>query len=116
MEISIYKSTFNPIDSVESFLDFYYSLQMHFLASDLLDQGLSPKQISAAVLKAIKATKSSGLEIRKHFMPIFSQRNNEIVNDCKLSRMGYGLVLLNADVELSVVGEWQISVMKAKLD
>lgn len=116
MEISIFKSTNKPIDSIDSFMNFYYHLQLGFLASDLLEKGLSPEQILDAVLKAIKAAKSSGLEVRQHFMPIFSQRDNEIVNDCKLSRMGYGLVLLNADVELSVVGEWQISVMKAKLD
>jgi len=96
-------------------LDFYYSLEMNFFASDLLDQGLSPKQISDAVLKAIKAAKSSGIEIRKHFMPVFSQRDHNVIRDCKLSRMGYGLVLLNADVDLSLVGRLQVSIMKSFL-
>ncbi|WP_044398544.1 hypothetical protein [Lacinutrix sp. Hel_I_90] len=115
MEISIYKSSYTPIDSIENFWDVYYSMQMHYLASDLLDYGLSPKQISKAVLKAIKAAKSSGLEIRRHFMPVFSQRNHDVINDCKLTKMGYGLVLLNADVALSLVGQLQVSIMKSFL-
>lgn len=111
MEISIYKSTYNPIDSIEAFFSLYYSLQMDYLASDLLDQGLSSKQISDAVTKAIKVAKSSELEIRKHFMPVFSQRDKAVINDCKLSKMGYGLVILNLDTNHSLVSKLQVCIM-----
>ena len=96
---------------MEIFLDFYYGLEMQFLASDLLKKGLSPKEISVAVIKAIKTGKSSGIEIRKHFMPVFTEVNKSIISDCKLSKMGYGLVMLNANSELSYVAKWQIKVL-----
>jgi hypothetical protein len=102
-------------DGIDNFTDFYYSLRMHFLASDFLYQGLSPKQISAAVLKAINAGKSSGINIREHFKPVFSGIDTEIISDCKLSRLGYGLVLMNAEPQLSVVGKWQLEVLEGYL-
>lgn len=103
-------------DSIENFTDFYYSLRMQFLASDLLYQGLSPKQIGDAVVKAISVGKSSGMNIREHFLPIFSSIDKEIISDCKLSRLGYGLVLMNAETKLSVVGKWQLKVLKDYLE
>ncbi|WP_272022976.1 hypothetical protein [Olleya namhaensis] len=116
MEISIYKNTFSPTDAIENFLDFYYSSKMCYLAGDLLSKGLTPDQISDAVLNAMKAVSSSGNDVREHFMLVFSQRNNEMFKDCKLSKMGYALVLLNADVEVSLVGKWQIKVLEKFLD
>ncbi|HZJ20874.1 MAG TPA: hypothetical protein VFD35_11055 [Pricia sp.] len=99
-------------DSIENFTDFYYSLRIQFLASDLLYQGLSPKQISDAVVKAINVGKSPGLHIREHFKPVFSGIDQEIIYDCKLSRLGYGLVLMNAETKLSAVGKWQLKVLE----
>ncbi len=115
MEIAIFTKAQRP-DSIDNFMDFYYSLRMKHLASDLLNKGLSPQQIGYAVLRAIGVGKSSGLDIRQHFMPVFSGLDKEIVNDCKLSHLGYGLVLMNADVEISLVGDFQISVLKKYLD
>ncbi|WP_281542232.1 hypothetical protein [Maribacter aestuarii] len=99
-------------DSIENFMDFYYSLRLRFLASDLLYKGLTPKQISDAVLKAVNVGKSSGMNIRAHFKPVFSSIEKEIITDCKLSRLGYGLVLMNAETKLSVVGKWQLEVLE----
>jgi hypothetical protein len=116
IELLIYQEEYDTANSIDNFMSFYYNLTMNFLASDLLERGFSPKQISDAVLKAIKVGKSSGLEVRKHFMPVFTDVNKEIISDCKLSDLGYGLVLLNADVELSVVGEWQIKVLESYIN
>lgn len=99
-------------DSIDYFLDRYYSLNMRYWASDLLEKGLSPKQINEAVIAAIKIANSSGLETRKHFKPMFSGTKEDIIQDCKLSHLGYGLVLLNADNNLSVVGTFQIDILK----
>lgn len=112
MEISIYNDIGRTADSIDHFMDFYYSLQMRYLASDLLDKGLSPDHISDAVVRAIRAGKSSGMDMRKHFMPVFSAINKEIIRDCKLSEMGYGLVLMNADVKIPAVGKWQTKVLE----
>ena len=116
MELLLYREKHDIVDSIDNFMNFYYNLHMNYLASDLLNKGFSPQQITDAVLKAMKIGKSSGIEIRKHFIPVFTQVNKEIVSDCKLSRFGYGLVLLNADAELLAVGEWQIKVLKAYIN
>lgn len=113
MDLLIYETEYDQADAVENFLAFYYNIQLNYLASDLLKEGLSPEQISDAVSKAINVGKSSGLEIRQHFMPVFTDLKSDIINDCKLSKLGYGLVLLNADIEVSTVGHWQIKVLEA---
>ena len=112
MELTIYKSALDVTDSVENFTNFYYSLKMKYLASDLLDKGLTPTYISNAIVRAIKVANSSGIEVRKHFMPVFTEMNKEVIIDCKLSKLGYGLVLFNANPEITAVGQWQVKVLK----
>lgn len=115
MEITIFTNAFTPADSIAHFMYFYDSLHMKYLASDLLEEGLTPKQISDAVLRAINVGKSSEMDIEKNFRPVFSGINKEIISDCKLSHLAYGLVLMNADVELSVVGDFQVSLLQQYL-
>jgi len=112
MEITIFTKEYKIADSIAHFMDFYYNLRLKYLASDLLEEGLSPKQINDAVVKAITVGKSSGMDIGQHFRPVFSGINQEIIRDCKLSHLGYGLVLMNADIELPTVGDFQVSVVK----
>lgn len=112
MEILVYKRIYDPVNSIEDFLDFYYAFRMNYLASDLLKKGLSPVQILEAVSRAMKIGSSAGLELREHFLPLFTEVNHEIIRDCKLSRLGYGLVLLNADPDLSPVGKWQVKLLE----
>lgn len=112
MEMTLIKKEYKKADSIDHFMDFYYSLQMRHLASDLLYKGLSPDHIKDAVARAIKAGKSSGIDIRKHFMPVFSGIEKEIISDCKLSKLAYGLVLMNADAQLPLVGRWQVRVLE----
>jgi hypothetical protein len=116
MEVILYREEYKNVDSIDSFLRFYYNINMKYLASDLLERGLSPKQITEAILKAIKVGKSSGLKMEKHFLPVFTQVNSEIISDCKLSQLAYGLLLLNADVDLAVVGEWQVNLLEHFLE
>ncbi|MFC4634610.1 hypothetical protein ACFO3O_11865 [Dokdonia ponticola] len=106
------KRTYGLAPSIDEFLELYYSLSMSYWASDLLEKGMSPKQIHEAVVTAIKIANSSGLETRKHFKPMFSGTKQDIIQDCKLSHLGYGLVILNADSNLSVVRNFQIRILK----
>jgi hypothetical protein len=116
MDLLIYSKKYEDNDAIHNFMDFYHSLNMKHLASDLLDKGLSPKQISEAVVEALKIVKASRLEANAHFMPVFSGIQQTIIEDCKLSKLGYGLVLMNADSNLGVVGEFQVNVLKGYLD
>ena len=65
MKIAIFKTVYQGSDSISNFMDFYYSFQMPYLASDFLAKGLSPLEIIKAVAKAIKAAKSSGIDTSK---------------------------------------------------
>ena len=112
MELLIYRNTYDSADAITDFQDIYNYIHLTHLASDLLEKGLTPHQVTDAVLKAIKIGKASGMEIQKHFRPVFTDMNRKIINDCKLSKLAYGLVLLNANPELSSVGEWQIKVLE----
>ncbi|MFX0557861.1 hypothetical protein ACOCEA_13765 [Maribacter sp. CXY002] len=112
MEITLFTKDFRHSDSIAHFMDFYYSLQLRYLASDLLNEGLTPNQINDAVVKAMGVGKSSGMNLCQHFRPVFSGVDKEIIIDCKLSHLAYGLVVLNADVELSLVGNFQVSVLE----
>lgn len=116
MELAINTESYDVTDAVQNFMDFYYSINMKHLASDLLNKGLSPLQITEAIAKAIKIANSSGVETYKHFMPVFSGIHQQIIQDCKLSDLGYGLVLINADSNMPVVGEFQVGVLKKYLD
>jgi len=112
MELSIYKQEQFVAGSIANFMDFYYRLQMNHLASDLLQKGLSPDQITDAVSKAVKVAKAYGLDASKHFRPVFSGIDAEIIRDCKLSHLAYGLVMMNANEELIAVAEFQVSVLQ----
>ena len=116
MELLLYSRKYNEADAIHNFKDLYNSLQMTHLASDLLDKGLSPKQILEAVVLAIKIANASGIETNAHFMPIFSGINQSIVQDCKLSHLGYGLVLMNANANLPIVGEFQVAILNTYLN
>ncbi|GGX11067.1 hypothetical protein [Aquimarina muelleri] len=78
-------------------------------------KGLSPKQISDAVIIAVKIAKSLGIVIQKHFTPFYSAIEQEIIQNCKLSHLGYGLVLMNANPNLSFVRDFQVSILKGFL-
>lgn len=112
MGLIIYTRKRETSDTIQNFMDFYYGLQMKYLASDLLNKGLSLEQISDALILAVKVASSSGIGVHKHFMPIYSSINREIMKDCKLSSLGYGLVLMNASPNLSVVGDFQVNILK----
>jgi len=113
MELSIYKQEYYAAGAIANFMDFYYSLQMNHLASDLLEKGLSPNQITDAVSRAINVAKAYGLDASKHFRPVFSSIDAEIIRDCKLSHLAYGLVFMNADEEVISVAEFQVNVLES---
>ncbi|TXE16086.1 hypothetical protein ES692_14310 [Psychroserpens burtonensis] len=116
MQLLRYTKPYDASNGIHDFMGFYYSINMKYLASDLLDKGLSPEQIRDAVSVAIKIAHSSGIEVHKHFLPVFSGIEQGIIQDCKLSHLGYGLVLMNANVNLSIVGEFQVDVLKGYLN
>ncbi len=97
---------------LEDFLDALYSCDMHYLASDLLNDGLTPGQIARAVQRAMLAVQRAGIEVRRHFLPVYTPHKGQLVRDCKLTRFGYALVLLNADPGCRAVARWQVRLVR----
>jgi hypothetical protein len=116
MELVVYSEGYNDSDTISFFKELYYSLHMTHLASDLLDKGLSTNQITEAVTIAMKIANSSGLDAVQHFMPVYSGQGHYIIQDCKLSHLAYGLVLMNAEANLPIVGEFQVDLLRRYLD
>ncbi len=112
MNIVIFQHQNNLEDSLSNFRDLYFSSQMKYLASDLLNEGFSPNTIKDAVQKAITICKTSNLEIREHFQLVYTELEGMIIKDCKLSQLGYGLVMLNAEETIPVVAQWQLKVIR----
>lgn len=107
MAIILYHREIEQEDSFSAFRDMYFSSKMKYLASDFLKVGLSSNDIVQAVKRAINSSKNVGLEVKEHFAPVYTQVEGMLFNDCKLSKMGYAMVLLNANINLPIVAKWQ---------
>jgi len=115
MEVIIYQKNYNRNESIERFFDLLYSNEMNHFASDLLHEGLSIDDIQNAINRAVLVGISSGLNIRKHFAPMYTKVNQQIFRDCKLTKVGYALVLINARPDSKVTGKWQMTVISNML-
>ncbi len=112
MGLIIYHEKYDIHDALENYLNFHYASQMKYFASDLLEKGLSPKDIKQAIQRAMLAAKSAGIEIEKHFSLTYTGRAGVVISDCKLSSLGYAMLLLNAPAENPIVGQWQVKILQ----
>lgn len=111
MAITLYDNQYDVDNSIHDFLNMLYRSEMNHFASDLLQVGFSPSDIQEAINRAVSVGITADMEIPKHFSPFYSQIDGQIINDCKLSRMAYALVLLNARPNIKVTSNWQIKVL-----
>ncbi len=111
MPVILYQSISEEENGFQAFLDTLRNSQLLYLASDLLDKGLSPKDLTDAMQRAMIVCKTGGKQVEDHFLPIYSYYRGQMVNDCKLSSLGYALILLNARADNRTVAEWQLEVL-----
>ena len=112
MNLVLYQQSQQNHESFDQFLDVLYSSQMNFLASDLLEEGLNASDIRDAIKRAITVARTAQLNIRQHFAPVYTQIGGELVHDCKLSRLGYSLLLINARPDSPLVSHWQLKLIR----
>lgn len=110
-EIILFQSSYDANESFDQFLDVLFYREMKYFASDLLEKGLSPEDIQQAVSRAMLVGKTAGLNIRKHFTIVYTQFQGALMKDCKLSKLGYAMVLLNARASSPVVANLQMQVL-----
>ncbi len=103
-------------DALQYIEELVYGAQMPYLAGDLLDRGLGPGEVVEAVRRAMMACERAALPVRRHFQLVYTSRGGSLVRDCKLSRLGYALTLLNASPRHPEVAEWQLRVLRHYLE
>ncbi len=116
MELILYheSETLEPV--IEDFIDSVHNRQLTLLASNLLEEGLSPRDILEAVRRATTACQAAGIPVREHFKPVYSSYRGSLVKDCKLSRLGYGLVLINARPDNEATADMQVKLLRRFLN
>jgi len=111
MKVITYHEEYDMQASLEDFLNALFRQELTYFASDLLAHGLSPTAITEAVRKAMLAARAANLNLREHFQLMYTASQDKLIRDCKLSSLGYALVLLNADVKNTTVANWQVKLV-----
>lgn len=110
-DLILFQSNYDTNESFDQFLDVLFYREMKYFASDLLEKGLSPEDIQQAVSRAMLVGKTAGLNIRKHFTIVYTQFQGALMKDCKLSKLGYAMVVLNARASSPLVANLQVQVL-----
>jgi len=111
MKVITYHEEYDLPAPLEDFLALLFGQQLTYFASDLLSHGLSPSAVTEAVRKAMLAARAANLNLREHFQLMYTASQDKLIRDCKLSNLGYALVLLNADVKNTTVANWQVKLV-----
>ena len=112
IDITIYHPNESLGESLENFLHLYHGSHMHRLASDLLKEGFSVKDIMEAVRRAMSICRTGGVDLRPHFQLVYTQLDGTLVRDCRLSDLGYSLVVMNGPADHPLVARWQIRMAR----
>lgn len=115
MNIVLFQPNTDGSEGFESFMDALYSTRLPFLASDLLKEGFAPADIAKALRRATTICRTSGIDLREHFKPVYTHYRDGLVKDCKLSRLAYGLVLLNSRPDQGATASWQLNLLSQVL-
>lgn len=92
---------------------------LNYKASNLWSKGFeTPEGLSQAVARAMRVCRSTGIPLREHFKPVYVSDDEEhlVVQDWRLSKFAYLLVLLNAERERPLVGRLQVRLIRSYLD
>lgn len=111
-EVILFQTRYDATESLDQFLEVLFYRGMKYLASDLLEKGLSPEDIQEAVKRAMLVAKTAGLDLRQHFKVIYTQFRGGLMKDCKLSRLGYVMVVLNARADHALAANLQLQLLE----
>lgn len=112
MDLIVFQRETPSNRSFEDFLDSLRSRNLTYLASSMLEEGLEPADIVEAVKRATTVCHSAGMPVEDHFKPVYSSFRGTLVRDCKLSKFGYLLTLINARPDRQVTAQWQTKLLE----
>lgn len=101
---------------IKEFVNSYYANSLKYRASDLLKIGLSSNDLQIAIRKALTVCRTAGHSVNRHFLPIYISNANGMIRDCKLSKLGYMLVIVNAKIQNTSVANFQMKVLSDYLN
>ena len=104
------------MEPIEDLIESVHHRQLTMLASTLLAEGLGPGDIVEAVRRATAVCQAAGIPVREHFKPVYSSYRGSLVRDCKLSRFGYALVLINARPDNEATAGMQVKLLRRFLN
>ena len=116
MKITRYRLFQERHQAPAEWLDAWQYYHKRSLASDLLDEGLTPGEISIAVKKAIEVCCTMEIPVEQHFVPVYTTFNGDLFKDFRLSEFGFALTLLNAPVRNSDVAAFQFKLVQYFLE
>jgi len=97
---------------IDDFLHNFNYRQLCFFASDLLDKGFTVEDIHASLRRAMAICRTAKIPLKEHFIPLYSDRDGETIKDCKLSELGFQLLILNANPKNLFAAKFQLRVLK----
>jgi hypothetical protein len=112
MDLIVFQREAPANRSFEEFLDSLRSRNLTFLASSMLEEGLGPADIVEAVKRATTVCHSAGVPVEEHFKPVYTSYRNSLIRDCKLSKFGYLLTLINARPDRRITAHWQTKLLE----
>lgn len=96
MKITVYQNDYGyRSNGLRDFLDVLIGSRMKYLASDLLYESVPKEDIVQAVKDAMAVMDGSGMDVKEHFRPVYTQLKGTLFKDFKMSQKGWFLVLLN---------------------
>ena len=112
MKVIRYHVYQNFCNGPSEWLEAWYNQQMEYMASDLLVEGLQPVEIARALSRAMAACRSAGQEVDQHFSPVYTPIAGSVFEDCRLSKTGLALTLMNANPLNSAVAAFQMQLLR----
>lgn len=112
MSIILYQTENKVSEYLEDFLNAYFNRDMDCLASDLLAEGFSAAEIVDAVRRAMSMARAAGMNVRKHFRLVYTMLDGTIVRDCKMTKTGLALVLMNGPAGHAAAANFQSRLLR----
>jgi hypothetical protein len=115
MKIKIYNPYGLDNDHIINFLDTIRESQMKLLASDLLRKGIPASDIIDGVERSIKALSTIGIDPKDHFKKVYTSTKGLAINDCKMSQLGYAMLMINITPENQHIARYQYKIANLML-
>lgn len=114
--VSLYEEKRFP--QLEEFVNSFQSRNYVYYASELFDDGSYEREeeILRAIERAMIVCATLNITVNDHFKTVYKSVGDDVYIDWKLSPLACSLTLLNGDVKMSKVADFQFLLVKKYFD